>query len=156
MGITKIFYLPSLTGLGRPFWCFVSVSHAWNISITNYTSYYPGVVFIVFTRLIFRWEGEGQEEVGKDDSTGKVLVTVDPRFYRPTEVVSKVIWWLSLTPYDQWSFPWLLPCVSKFQLFSWRCCVRFAIVVKPLVSLHCHYIPCSLSPRQGGRFSKVL
>lgn len=36
----------------------------------------------------FRWEGEGVGEVGKDKSTGVVRVEVNPKFYRPTEVVS--------------------------------------------------------------------
>ena len=33
-----------------------------------------------------RWEGEGLEEQGIDESTGKVIVAVDPRYFRPTEV----------------------------------------------------------------------
>jgi len=32
------------------------------------------------------WEGEGVEEVGKDAETGEILVQVDPRYFRPTEV----------------------------------------------------------------------
>jgi GDPmannose 4,6-dehydratase len=32
------------------------------------------------------WKGEGVEEVGMDKKTGKVRVTVDPKYYRPTEV----------------------------------------------------------------------
>ena len=36
----------------------------------------------------YRWEGEGVSEVGKNKATGDVLVRVNPRFYRPTEVVS--------------------------------------------------------------------
>ncbi|XP_052817374.1 GDP-mannose 4,6 dehydratase-like [Mya arenaria] len=32
------------------------------------------------------WEGEGVSEVGKNKATGDVLVKVNPRFYRPTEV----------------------------------------------------------------------
>jgi GDPmannose 4,6-dehydratase len=32
------------------------------------------------------WEGEGPEEVGIDRMTGRKLVRVDPRYYRPTEV----------------------------------------------------------------------
>jgi GDPmannose 4,6-dehydratase len=46
-----------------------------------------------FTELAFKgvginigWEGEGVNEVGKDTATGKVLVEVDPRYYRPAEV----------------------------------------------------------------------
>ena len=33
-----------------------------------------------------RWEGEGLDEKGIDEATGKVLVEVDPRFFRPAEV----------------------------------------------------------------------
>ena len=32
------------------------------------------------------WEGEGDKEVGRDRKTGQVIVAVDPRYYRPTEV----------------------------------------------------------------------
>ncbi len=46
-----------------------------------------------FTELAFKeaglniiWKGKGREEVGIDASTGKVIVEVDPRYYRPTEV----------------------------------------------------------------------
>lgn len=33
-----------------------------------------------------RWEGEDQEEKGYDVATGKCIVAVDPRYYRPAEV----------------------------------------------------------------------
>ena len=46
-----------------------------------------------FTTLAFkrvgielRWEGEGIDEKGIDVATGRVLVEVDPRFFRPAEV----------------------------------------------------------------------
>ena len=32
------------------------------------------------------WEGDGVDEVGKDAKTGDVLVEIDPRYFRPTEV----------------------------------------------------------------------
>ena len=32
------------------------------------------------------WRGSGEEEVGIDDCTGKILVRVDRRYFRPTEV----------------------------------------------------------------------
>lgn len=32
------------------------------------------------------WEGKEEKEKGKDKNTGKVLVSVDPTYYRPTEV----------------------------------------------------------------------
>ena len=33
-----------------------------------------------------RWEGKGADEKGYDTETGKCLVEVDPRYFRPTEV----------------------------------------------------------------------
>ncbi|KKG27276.1 GDP-mannose 4,6-dehydratase [Methanosarcina sp. 2.H.T.1A.8] len=46
-----------------------------------------------FTELTFKelgieviWQGEGIEEVGIDASTGKIIVEIDPGYYRPTEV----------------------------------------------------------------------
>ncbi|MCW8828155.1 MAG: GDP-mannose 4,6-dehydratase, partial [Gammaproteobacteria bacterium] len=33
-----------------------------------------------------RWEGEGVDEKGYDVDSGKCIVAVDPRFFRPTEV----------------------------------------------------------------------
>lgn len=38
--------------------------------------------------IALNWEGEGLEEKGVDKATGKVLVEVDPRFFRPTDVVN--------------------------------------------------------------------
>jgi GDPmannose 4,6-dehydratase len=32
------------------------------------------------------WEGHGVEEQGIDETTGRVLIRVDPAYYRPTEV----------------------------------------------------------------------
>jgi len=46
-----------------------------------------------FAELAFReldmeleWYGEGEDEIGLEKSTGRTLVKVDPRYYRPTEV----------------------------------------------------------------------
>ena len=36
--------------------------------------------------VTIKWEGQGNQEKGVDVSTGKVLVEVDPNYYRPTEV----------------------------------------------------------------------
>ena len=33
------------------------------------------------------WEGNGVNEVGKDKATGVVRVKINPKYYRPTEVV---------------------------------------------------------------------
>lgn len=32
------------------------------------------------------WEGEGMDEIGRDEATGKVLVEIDERYFRPAEV----------------------------------------------------------------------
>jgi GDPmannose 4,6-dehydratase len=32
------------------------------------------------------WEGRGDSEIGRDKKTGKVIIEVDPKFYRPAEV----------------------------------------------------------------------
>lgn len=42
---------------------------------------------MIFWPIYSRWEGEGVNEVGKDKKTGEVRVKVNPKFYRPTEVV---------------------------------------------------------------------
>jgi GDPmannose 4,6-dehydratase len=36
--------------------------------------------------LLVHWEGEGVDEKGFDSSTGKVIISIDPRYFRPTEV----------------------------------------------------------------------
>ena len=36
--------------------------------------------------ITLRWEGEGADEKGIDAVTGRVLVEVDPKYFRPTEV----------------------------------------------------------------------
>jgi GDPmannose 4,6-dehydratase len=35
----------------------------------------------------FSWEGTGVDEVGKEKETGIVRVKIDPKYFRPTEVV---------------------------------------------------------------------
>jgi GDPmannose 4,6-dehydratase len=36
--------------------------------------------------VTIRWQGKGVDEVGLDAATGTVRVSVDPRYFRPTEV----------------------------------------------------------------------
>ena len=37
------------------------------------------------------WEGKGESEVGKERDTGIVRVKVNPKYFRPTEVVSEAL-----------------------------------------------------------------
>ena len=41
-----------------------------------------------YAGIELRWEGEGIDEKGIDQSTGRILVEVSPDFYRPTDVVN--------------------------------------------------------------------
>jgi len=36
---------------------------------------------------LFSWEGSGSDEVGKEKDTGVVRIKINPKYYRPTEVV---------------------------------------------------------------------
>jgi len=56
------------------------------------------------------WSGEGENEVGKDTSTGKEIVKIDPRYFRPTEVdllqgnpkkAEEILNWRAKTTFDQ-------------------------------------------------------
>jgi len=45
-------------------------------------------VEIAFKEVGFNilWKGKGSKEVGMDENTGNILIEIDPRYYRPTEV----------------------------------------------------------------------
>ena len=54
-----------------------------------------------------KWEGNGLDEVGKDAKTGKILVSIDPKYFRPAEVelllgdptrAEKDLGWTAKTP----------------------------------------------------------
>ena len=38
--------------------------------------------------MMLRWEGKGIEEKGIDQNTGKILIEVNPEYFRPTDVVN--------------------------------------------------------------------
>ena len=68
-----------------------------------------------FLGLEIRWEGEGVEEKGIDKD-GNVIVAVDPRYYRPTEVET------------------LLGDASKARReLGWKATVSFSDLVKEMV-----------------------
>lgn len=37
-----------------------------------------------------RWKGKGLDEVGVEQSTGTIRIRINPRYFRPAEVVSKM------------------------------------------------------------------
>ena len=43
--------------------------------------------------ILVRWKGEGLDQQGIDEKTGKVRVKVNAKYYRPTEVVSNHMTW---------------------------------------------------------------
>jgi len=54
------------------------------------------------------WQGSGEEEIGVDRNTGKTIIGVDPRYFRPTEVetllgnpakAKKQLGWTAQTPF---------------------------------------------------------
>lgn len=56
------------------------------------------------------WKGEGVDEVGFDAETGRPLVEIDPRYFRPTEVdlllgdpskARRVLGWSASTPFEE-------------------------------------------------------
>jgi GDPmannose 4,6-dehydratase len=61
------------------------------------------------TGVAIRWDGEGIDEVGRDARTGDILVSIDPRYFRPTEVdlligdpakAKAKLGWQHSTPFD--------------------------------------------------------
>ena len=55
---------------------------------TNKTQTVRDFVSLAFNAIDVNivWEGKEQNEVGKDNKTGKTLIKVNPKFYRPAEV----------------------------------------------------------------------
>jgi len=56
------------------------------------------------------WQGEGVDEVGIDRNTGKQIIAVDSRYFRPTEVeallgdpskAKRVLGWEATTPFSE-------------------------------------------------------
>ena len=52
---------------------------------TETVRHFVELAFARIDRLI-TWDGNGLEEVGRDAKSGDVLVKIDPRYFRPTEV----------------------------------------------------------------------
>ena len=64
-----------------------------------------------------RWRGEGVDEVGFDEKNGKELVSVDPRYFRPTEVENL-----------------LGDCSKAHEKLGWKHRISFEQLVKEMVT----------------------
>lgn len=53
--------------------------------VTHTVRYFVDLAFKEVGKTI-RWEGTGVDEKGIDEETGKIVVEVDPKYFRPTEV----------------------------------------------------------------------
>jgi GDPmannose 4,6-dehydratase len=58
------------------------------IMATGVTTSVRDFISIAFAEagIPLRWEGKGIEEKGIDNESGKILVEIDPRYFRPAEV----------------------------------------------------------------------
>lgn len=59
-----------------------------NTSILSWYNWCFGVWCLSQIGKEIYWEGSGLDEVGKERDTGVVRVSINPKFYRPAEVVS--------------------------------------------------------------------
>jgi GDPmannose 4,6-dehydratase len=67
--------------------------------------------------ITLNWQGRGAQEKGVDEKSGRVLVSIDPRYYRPTEV-------------DQ-----LIGNPAKAQrILGWQATTSFKTLVKEMVA----------------------
>ncbi len=67
--------------------------------------------------IAIAWKGSGKEERGIDEKTGRVLVEIDPRYFRPTEV--------ALLQGD---------ATKAFKTFGWKHMVTFSQLVAEMVA----------------------
>ena len=76
-----------------------------------------------YVGISIEWQGQGLDEVGIDATTRKVLVRIDPKYFRPCEV-------------DQ-----LMGDASKlFSTVNWKPTIAFKNVLKEMVDQDCNFI----------------
>jgi GDPmannose 4,6-dehydratase len=79
------------------------------------------------------WRGSGLDEVGVDRNTGREIIVVDPRYFRPTEVET------------------LLGDPSKAKrVLGWRARTSFADLVKEMVTADREGVQRSLAIKEAG------
>ena len=75
------------------------------------------------------WRGEGTEEVGVDEKSGKAIVHVDPNYFRPTEVdlllgdpskAKAKLGWAAKTTFDELVAEMVENDLKLIERESWR------------------------------------
>ena len=76
-----------------------------------------------------RWQGSGVDEVGLDDKSGAVLVRIDPRYFRPTEVdqllgdpskAKRKLGWTHKTPFTDLVAEMVASDIAAIEQEAWR------------------------------------
>ena len=88
----------------------------------------PMIRILNFHLFLRRWEGEGVNEVGKDKATGVVRVKVNPKFYRPTEVVSYMYQFSSLLELSIFGYKFNL-AVNRMMYNPFVFRTRFSLIL---------------------------
>ena len=75
------------------------------------------------------WSGSGVEEVGRDAKSGEVMVRIDPRYYRPTEVefllgdpskAAKTLGWRHTTTLEEMVAEMVATDLELVERDAWR------------------------------------
>ncbi len=87
------------------------------------------------------WSGKGTDEVGRDARTGAVLVRIDPRFFRPSEVDLLIgdptkardkLGWVARTSFDELVREMVAADLLEAQLEADMVGRRRALTTRPL------------------------
>ncbi len=88
-------------------------------------------VELAFGRLgrVIDWQGAGVDEIGRDAKTGDILVRIDPRYFRPTEVdillgdpskAFRKLGWKHATPFHELVAEMVDSDLSRVERELWR------------------------------------
>jgi GDPmannose 4,6-dehydratase len=83
------------------------------------------------------WEGKDEQEVGKDSETGQILIQVDPRYFRPTEVDLLIG----------------NPAKAKAQLGWNPTATPFPTLVQEMIEADARAVEAQVAPDQSTRFN---
>jgi len=127
------------TGETHPVREFVNKSfEAVGITLRFVLPFFMCFFFFLFEIVAIRWEGSGLEEQGIDVKTGKAVVKVDPKYFRPAEVecVFDIYFCFDILKIDhQTHFSSLLlgnPAKAE-RLLGWKRRVDFDSLVQEMV-----------------------